>query len=95
MEAHHHIAAAWKGQGGGCPPATQLISLQHLKPKLLQVLHLDAQHNLPDFWVPREGAVWDFALSLNEMSVSCLCGVQCRIVRLFVGNGKSGGFYGW
>lgn len=67
MKAHHHIAAAWRGQGGGRPPASQLISLQHLKPKLLQVLHLDAQHSWPDFWVAREGAAWDFALSPTRL----------------------------
>ena len=55
-QAYHHITAAWRGQRRGGPPATQLIRLQHLKAKLLQVLHLDAKHSLPGFSMTKEGA---------------------------------------
>ena len=70
MEAHHDITAAWRGQGGGRPPPAQLISLQHLKPKLLQELHLDTQHSRPDFLVAREGASWNLPLSISKIDVS-------------------------
>ena len=42
-EAYHEVTAVLGLQGSGCPPAGQLLRLQALKAKLLQILHLDAQ----------------------------------------------------
>ena len=81
----HHITAARRGQGSSSPPATQLISLQQLKPKLLQVLHLRSQHGWPDFWVTREWAAWGCTLSNSKVPVSGVSDIWYGVMYLLTG----------